>query len=171
MKKILFTMLGSLALLFTSGSVNAGSNNGYTTAANVYSGSSSRTWYGGGVQHALALWRMEADVAAKQEAAIKATEDAELVSPEEASSESAETTSTKSEVQPEAVAPSTEKEGKENEATENEKSAVSVEVKPEAVAPRTENEENAVSAEVQVEVTTEAIPEFPMPPTPPSIDE
>jgi hypothetical protein len=103
MKKILFTMLVSLALLFTSAGVNAGSNNGYTTAANVYSGSSSRTWYGGGVQHALALWRMEADVAAKKEAVI---DDAIPASSDEATP--AETTSTEAEVQPEATAPSTE---------------------------------------------------------------
>ena len=37
----------------------AGSNNGYTTAANVYTGSSSRTWYGGGVAFVLAEWKNE----------------------------------------------------------------------------------------------------------------
>lgn len=42
------------ALLSSSSFAIAGSNNGYTTAANVYSGSSSRGWYGGGIAHVLA---------------------------------------------------------------------------------------------------------------------
>jgi hypothetical protein len=56
------------ALLSSSSFAIAGSNNGYTTAANVYSGSSSRGWYGGGVAHVLAEWKKErSDAAAKVE--------------------------------------------------------------------------------------------------------
>ncbi len=39
----------------------AGSNNGYTTATNVYSGSSSLGWYGGGVKYWLAEWKKESE--------------------------------------------------------------------------------------------------------------
>jgi len=46
-------------LLTVSNLAIAGSNNGYTTAANVYTGSSSRTWYGGGVAFVLAEWKKE----------------------------------------------------------------------------------------------------------------
>jgi len=53
------------AFLSSSNFVIAGSNNGYTTAANVYSGSSSRGWYGGGVAHVLAGWKAEADAKSK----------------------------------------------------------------------------------------------------------
>ena len=48
-------------------SANAASNNGYTTGANVYTVSSSRGWYGGGVAYRLAEWRKEADVATEPE--------------------------------------------------------------------------------------------------------
>jgi len=49
---------------FSSSFAIAGSNNGYTTAANVYSASSSRGWYGGGVAHVLAEWKKERSDAA-----------------------------------------------------------------------------------------------------------
>jgi hypothetical protein len=55
MKTLLITFF-----LFSSGFALAGSNNGYTTAANVYTGSSSQTWYGGGVVFVLAEWKKEA---------------------------------------------------------------------------------------------------------------
>jgi hypothetical protein len=48
--------------LFGSSVAIAGSNNGYTTAANVYTGSSSRTWYGGGVAFVLSEWKKERSV-------------------------------------------------------------------------------------------------------------
>lgn len=53
----------SLFFLICAHTVSAGSNNGYTSAANVYTGSSSRTWYGGGVAHVLAEWRKERELA------------------------------------------------------------------------------------------------------------
>jgi hypothetical protein len=50
----------TVIVLFSSFSFSfADSNNGYTTAANVYSGSSSRTWFGAGVAHVLAEWKKE----------------------------------------------------------------------------------------------------------------
>lgn len=57
-KNVINTLLITL-LLASSGILVAGSNNGYTTAANVYSGSSSQGWYGGGVQYWLAKWQQE----------------------------------------------------------------------------------------------------------------
>ena len=58
--------------LSSFGSVNAGSNNGYTTAANVYSGSSSLGWYGGGVAYRLAEWRKKEDVAEEPDTTVSA---------------------------------------------------------------------------------------------------
>ncbi len=98
MKKHILKTLCLQALLFTSIGVNAGSNNGYTTAANVYSGSSSRTWYGGGVQHVLAEWRKEADASAEQESVV---EEAEAVSSEEVAPAPAEVTNNETEMPPE----------------------------------------------------------------------
>lgn len=54
-----FTIITLLIPFFLFGFALAGSNNGYTTAANVYTGSSSQTWYGGGVAFVLAKWRKE----------------------------------------------------------------------------------------------------------------
>ncbi len=53
--------LGIIAVLFLSTlpALHAGSNNGYTTAANVYSGSASRSWFGGGTAYAIAQWKAE----------------------------------------------------------------------------------------------------------------
>ncbi len=56
---VINTLLISSLLLASSSTLLAGSNNGYTTAANVYSGSSSQGWYGGGVQYWLAKWQQE----------------------------------------------------------------------------------------------------------------
>jgi outer membrane biosynthesis protein TonB len=57
-----------IAVLFASPEVvYAGSNNGYTTGANLYTGSTSRTWYGGGVDYVLGEWRKEADMAAAEQ--------------------------------------------------------------------------------------------------------
>ena len=64
--KISYTKAVLLAALLSSSNIAlAGPNNGYTTAANVYSGSSSRGWYGGGVAHVLAGWKAEADAKSK----------------------------------------------------------------------------------------------------------
>lgn len=57
MKISFFKVLLMMACSLGTSMVFAGSNNGYTTAANVYSGSSSRGWYGGGVAHTLAGWK------------------------------------------------------------------------------------------------------------------
>lgn len=63
--KISYTKGLLLTVLLSSSSFAiAGSNNGYTTAANVYSVSSSRGWYGGGVAHVLAEWKKERSDAA-----------------------------------------------------------------------------------------------------------
>jgi hypothetical protein len=62
MKKYLFHILFYISLLASFSHVIADSNNGYTTAANIYSGSSSRGWYGGGVAYQLAEWRKKEDV-------------------------------------------------------------------------------------------------------------
>ena len=53
--------LGITTILFLSSlpALHAGSNNGYTTAANVYSGSASRSWFGGGTAYAIAQWKAE----------------------------------------------------------------------------------------------------------------
>lgn len=59
MKNKLIKILLISTFLAGSGMAAAGSNNGYTTAANVYTGSSSRTWYGGGVAFVLAEWKKE----------------------------------------------------------------------------------------------------------------
>lgn len=73
------SLLTLLAVAFTTAS--AGSNNGYTTAANVYSGSSSRSWFGGGVEHVLAQWRMEKDVPTGKEAISESTDVVGIDSP------------------------------------------------------------------------------------------
>ena len=52
---------------------NAGSNNGYTTGANLYTGSSSRGWYGGGVAYRLAEWRKEKDIAEETDNTVSTT--------------------------------------------------------------------------------------------------
>lgn len=67
MKKSFIKTLLMTALLTSPSFAIAGSNNGYTTAANVYSGSSSRGWYGGGVAHVLAEWKKERSAATKVE--------------------------------------------------------------------------------------------------------
>lgn len=59
MKKHVLIFMSCLALLSSFSSVNAGPNNGYTSAANVYSGSSSHSWFGGGVDYVLGEWRKE----------------------------------------------------------------------------------------------------------------
>jgi len=59
MKNSLIKTLLITSFLIGSSLAIAGSNNGYTTAANVYSGSSSRTWFGAGVAHVLAEWKKE----------------------------------------------------------------------------------------------------------------
>ncbi len=70
--KISYTKVLLLAAFLSSSNVAlAGPNNGYTTAANVYSGSSSRGWYGGGVAHVLAGWKAEADAKSKPETVIE----------------------------------------------------------------------------------------------------
>ena len=70
--KISFTKGLLLTVLLSDSSfVIAGSNNGYTTAANVYSGSSSRGWYGGGVAHVLAEWKKEKAMAAATPAPVE----------------------------------------------------------------------------------------------------
>ena len=51
---------------------NADSNNGYTSGANVYTGSSSRGWYGGGVAYRLAEWRKKEDVAEEPDTTVSA---------------------------------------------------------------------------------------------------
>jgi hypothetical protein len=70
--KISYTKALLLTALLSSSSVAlADSNNGYTTAANVYSGSSSRGWYGGGVAHVLAEWKKEKAMAAATPAPVE----------------------------------------------------------------------------------------------------
>ncbi len=59
MKNRLLKIVLTTSFVLGSGLVIAGSNNGYTTAANVYTGSSSRTWFGAGVSHVLAEWKKE----------------------------------------------------------------------------------------------------------------
>lgn len=59
MKKEVLTFMSCVALLASFSSTKAGSNNGYTSAANVYSGSSSHSWFGGGVDYVLSEWRKE----------------------------------------------------------------------------------------------------------------
>ncbi len=59
MKNSLIKTLLITSFLMGSSLAIAGSNNGYTSAANVYSGSSSRTWFGAGVAHVLAEWKKE----------------------------------------------------------------------------------------------------------------
>ncbi|MGV6817389.1 MAG: hypothetical protein ACWA44_09020 [Thiotrichales bacterium] len=46
-----------------SPSLLASPNNGYTTAANVYSGSASRSWFGGGTAYAISQWKAERQAA------------------------------------------------------------------------------------------------------------
>ncbi len=64
MKKSLLNTCLIISLASFS-STHARSNNGYTTGANLYTGSSSRGWYGGGVAYQLAEWRKKEDVAEK----------------------------------------------------------------------------------------------------------
>ncbi len=52
-----------LSSLLITPTTHAGSNNGYTTAANVYTGSSSRSWFGGGTAYAIAQWKAERQAA------------------------------------------------------------------------------------------------------------
>lgn len=59
MKNSLIKTLLITSFLIGSNLAIAGSNNGYTSAANVYTGSSSRTWFGTGVAHVLAKWKKE----------------------------------------------------------------------------------------------------------------
>jgi hypothetical protein len=59
MKNSLIKTLLVTSFLIGSSLAIAGSNNGYTSAANVYTGSSSRTWFGAGVAHVLAEWKKE----------------------------------------------------------------------------------------------------------------
>ncbi len=76
MKNNVLNILLIITLSLSTSVTVAGSNNGYTTAANIYLGSSSRGWYGGGVAYRLAEWRKEADKLsneAKSEDVIEAT--------------------------------------------------------------------------------------------------
>lgn len=75
MKNSLIKTLIITSLLVGSGLAIAGSNNGYTTAANVYTGSSSRTWFGAGVEHVLAEWKKETNTPEKVETPAPATEE------------------------------------------------------------------------------------------------
>lgn len=59
MKNIGLICICSMSFLGLYSSTSADSSNGYTTAANVYTGSSSRSWFGGGVDYVLAEWRKE----------------------------------------------------------------------------------------------------------------
>ena len=59
MKNSLIKTLVITSLLIGPSLAIAGSNNGYTSAANVYTGSSSRTWFGAGGAHVLAEWKKE----------------------------------------------------------------------------------------------------------------
>ncbi len=79
MKKNFMKTLLIAVFLSGSGFALAGSNNGYTTAANVYTGSSSQTWYGGGVAFVLAEWKKEAASPMVEDAASQPV--AETVSP------------------------------------------------------------------------------------------
>lgn len=103
MKKVFFTALTLSTFLITGLSVaNANSNHGYTTAANVYSGSSSRGWYGGGVNYVLTQWRMERDVPEVEKAAAESIKATDTTSP--LNEEQPETVDTPSaEAQPESV--------------------------------------------------------------------
>ncbi len=67
--------LGITTIIFISSlpALHAGSNNGYTTAANVYSGSASRSWFGGGTAYAIAQWKAERAAAVSATAADTAT--------------------------------------------------------------------------------------------------
>jgi len=56
-----------MTIFVTSSSFVIADSNGYTTAANVYTGSSSRTWYGGGVAYVLAEWKKERSIPAPVE--------------------------------------------------------------------------------------------------------
>lgn len=69
MKYSLISTVFITGLLIGSSQVSAGSNNGYTSAANVYTGSASRTWFGAGVAHVLAEWKNERAEAESAEAA------------------------------------------------------------------------------------------------------
>ncbi len=70
----------TVIVLFSSFSFSfADSNNGYTTAANVYTGSSSRTWYGGGVAHVLSQWRKESGNASRPVVVKEPIEEKEAV--------------------------------------------------------------------------------------------
>ncbi|MEB8430679.1 hypothetical protein OO007_00435 [Cocleimonas sp. KMM 6892] len=66
MKYSLIKLLVALLFLASSSLSVAGSNNGYTSAANVYTGSSSRTWYGGGVAFVLSEWKKEKEVSVEK---------------------------------------------------------------------------------------------------------
>lgn len=57
MKTFLVTF--TTVALFAVSPLHAGANNGYTTAANVYTGSSSRSWFGGGTAWAISQWKAE----------------------------------------------------------------------------------------------------------------
>lgn len=52
------TLTAALTAIFCA-PLFASPNNGYTTAANVYSGSASRSWFGGGTAYAIAQWKSE----------------------------------------------------------------------------------------------------------------
>ncbi len=67
MKNSLIKTLLITSLLIGPSLAIAGSNNGYTSAANVYTGSSSRTWFGAGVAHVLAEWKKERNAPIKAE--------------------------------------------------------------------------------------------------------
>lgn len=69
MKKNGLIFMCYISLLACFSSSHAGSNNGYTSAANVYSGSSSHSWFGGGVEYVLAKWKEEAKQAKVPETA------------------------------------------------------------------------------------------------------
>jgi hypothetical protein len=92
-KNVINTLLITL-LLASSGILVAGSNNGYTTAANVYSGSSSQGWYGGGVQYWLEKWQQEKIASAAAEAVpdeiMPTSIEKELVSAEPMDSDSSQ---------------------------------------------------------------------------------
>ncbi len=74
MKKKFIKALSLLTVAAAFNAASANTNSGYTTAANVYSGSSSHSWFGGGVEHVLAQWRMEKDVPAEKEAVPESTD-------------------------------------------------------------------------------------------------
>ncbi len=57
-EKITSALLATgLLLACSTGSATAA--NGYTTGANVYTGSASRSWFGGGTAYAIEQWKAE----------------------------------------------------------------------------------------------------------------